>query len=97
MVLFTRPAVRLTRAPAFARSLSYSMAPGAAKARPAVLSHGARALAAGGRSQLGGIRTLTGKREKVKVLAVLYDGGEHAQQVCSYPLLLCFLLVFHLP
>jgi hypothetical protein len=28
------------------------------------------------------IRLLTTQREKVKVLAVLYDGGEHAKQVC---------------
>lgn len=28
-------------------------------------------------------RLLTTKREKVKVLAVLYDGGEHAKQVCG--------------
>jgi hypothetical protein len=30
-------------------------------------------------------RLLTTQREKVKVLAVLYDGGEHAQQVRTNP------------
>lgn len=29
----------------------------------------------------GSIRTLTGKREKVKVLLVLYDGKQHAKDV----------------
>jgi hypothetical protein len=30
-------------------------------------------------------RTLTGKREKVKVLLVLYDGKKHAEEVSSSP------------
>lgn len=33
------------------------------------------------------IRTLTGKREKVKVLLVLYDGKSHARDVSYYPAL----------
>ncbi len=33
-------------------------------------------------SNPGRVRWLTTQREKVKVLLVLYDGGEHAKQVC---------------
>tara|TARA_R110002060_G_scaffold41201_1_gene52706 strand:+ start:713 stop:1084 length:372 start_codon:yes stop_codon:yes gene_type:complete len=43
-----------------------------------VLSRGALALR---HNNLGSIRTLTGKREKVKVLLVLYDGKKHAEEV----------------
>jgi formate dehydrogenase len=46
-----------------------------------VLSRGAQALKY---NHLGGIRTLTGKREKVKVLLVLYDGLSHAKDVSTY-------------
>ena len=49
-------------------------------AAPRVSSRGALALR---HDYLGSIRTLTGKREKVKVLLVLYDGKEHAKQVRS--------------
>lgn len=57
----------------------------AARARPQVLSRGASALR---QHQLGSIRTLTGKREKVKVLLVLYDGKKHAEDVslASFPI-----------
>jgi hypothetical protein len=35
---------------------------------------------------MGQVRLLTGeKREKVKVLAVLYDGGKHAEEVRKAP------------
>ena len=33
------------------------------------------------RNGFGSIRTLTGSREKVKVLLVLYDGKQHAKDV----------------
>lgn len=36
---------------------------------------------------IGSIRTLTGVREKVKVLLVLYDGGKHAEEVRYLPVL----------
>lgn len=35
---------------------------------------------------MGQVRLLTGeKRKKVKVLAVLYDGGKHAEEVRKHP------------
>jgi hypothetical protein len=43
-------------------------------------------------NQMGQVRLLTGEREKVKVLAVLYDGGKHADEVRSNPVPhLCFI------
>ncbi|KAK6202214.1 formate dehydrogenase (NAD+) [Pestalotiopsis sp. IQ-011] len=51
--------------------------------RPAVASTGASPLSLPHRNPFGSpasIRMLTGQREKVKVLLVLYDGGEHARQ-----------------
>jgi formate dehydrogenase len=85
MVLLTRSICRLAR-PAFQSSFSRSLFTDAASARAGfspssrVLSRGALALR---HNPLGSIRTLTGKREKVKVLLVLYDGKEHAKQVRS--------------
>jgi formate dehydrogenase len=75
MVLLTRSICRLAR-PAFT-SASFTTA---ARPAPRVLSRGAQALR---RNNLGCIRTLTGKREKVKVLLVLYDGKQHAEEVSS--------------
>ena len=73
MVLLTRSLCRFAR-PALSSSFSTAARP-AHNAR--VLSRGASAL----RHNLGSIRTLTGKREKVKVLLVLYDGKKHAEEV----------------
>jgi hypothetical protein len=73
MVLLTRSLCRFAR-PALTSSF-HSAARPAHNAR--VLSRGALAL----RHNLGSIRTLTGKREKVKVLLVLYDGKKHAEEV----------------
>lgn len=75
MVLLTRSICRVAR-PAFTSSFST-----AARARPQVLARGATALR---QHQLGSIRTLTGKREKVKVLLVLYDGKKHAEEVSLF-------------
>lgn len=79
MVLLTRSICRLAR-PALTSSFSTA----ARGTTPRVLARGAAAL----RQQhpFGSIRTLTDKREKVKVLLVLYDGGKHAEEVRSqYP------------
>jgi hypothetical protein len=38
-------------------------------------------------------RLLTTRREKVKVLAVLYDGGKHAEEVRSPPFLIPYFFV----
>ena len=74
MVFLTRSICRLAR-PALSSSFTT-----AARGNPSsrVLSRGATALR---QHQLGSIRMLTGKREKVKVLLVLYDGGKHAEDV----------------
>ena len=74
MVLLTRSICRFAR-PALRSSFSTAARP-THNAR--VLSRGARALR---HNSLGSIRTLTGKREKVKVLLVLYDGKKHAEEV----------------
>jgi len=74
MVLLTRSICRLAR-PAFTSSLHTAARPSATSH---VLSRGALALR---HNNLGSIRTLTGKREKVKVLLVLYDGKKHAEEV----------------
>ena len=58
--------------------------PRAASARSAAAAVPAMPLQNG----FGSIRTLTGKREKVKALLVLYDGGQHAKDVS-----LAFLLL----
>jgi formate dehydrogenase len=74
MVFLTRSICRLAR-PAFTS---------AARPTPSssrILSAGALSLR---RNNLGSIRTLTDKREKVKVLLVLYDGKKHAEEV-SHP------------
>lgn len=78
MVLLTRSICRLASQSRPATRL-LSTASQAAR-RPSILSHGAAAL----RNNHLGIRTLTGKREKVKVLLVLYDGGKHAEQVSVF-------------
>jgi hypothetical protein len=39
-------------------------------------------------------RLLTTQREKVKVLAILYDGGKHAEEVRARPLLAVILFYF---
>jgi formate dehydrogenase len=73
MVLLTRSLCRFAR-PALTSSFHSA-------ARP---THSSRLLASGAsalRHNLGSIRTLTGKREKVKVLLVLYDGKNHAEEV----------------
>ena len=73
MVFLTQSLCRAAR-PAFA---SLAARPIAASSSH-ILSRGALNLR---HSRLGGIRTLTSKREKVKVLLVLYDGGKHADDV----------------
>lgn len=78
MVLLTRSICRLARNPATSRSLFTAAA---ARPTPTVLSRGAQALR---QHNLGSIRTLTGNREKVKVLLVLYDGKKHAEEVSSH-------------
>jgi formate dehydrogenase len=75
MVLLTRSIGRLARNPAASRSLFTAAV---ARPTPFVVSRGAQALH---QHNLGSIRTLTGKREKVKVLLVLYDGKKHAEEV----------------
>ncbi|KAK6582861.1 hypothetical protein PZA11_005269 [Diplocarpon coronariae] len=74
MVLLTRSICRLAR-PALKSSLHTAARP---TASANVLS---RAAAAPRYNNLGSIRTLTGKCEKVKVLLVLYDGKKHAEEV----------------
>jgi formate dehydrogenase len=76
MVLLTRSLCRLAARPALSSSLFTS----AARSSPSTLSRGALALRHN-YSNLGSIRTLTGVREKVKVLLVLYDGKKHAEEV----------------
>ena len=76
MVLLTRSICRLAR-PALTSSFSTAARPTPSSR---VLSRGALALR---HHNLGSIRTLTGKREKVKVLLVLYDGKKHAEEARS--------------
>ncbi|RDL35407.1 Formate dehydrogenase [Venustampulla echinocandica] len=75
MVLLTRSLHRLA-SHAVTRSSLHSAA--RATASPSVLFRGAQALR---HNNLGSIRMLTGQREKVKVLLVLYDGKDHAKDV----------------
>jgi len=82
MVLLTRSICRLASQSSRPASRSLFTASPAARSRPTILSHGAAAL----RNNHLGIRTLTGKREKVKVLLVLYDGHKHAEEVSVPPL-----------
>lgn len=52
--------------------------------RPALAPKSSTSLSLSSRSPFGApasIRSLTGQREKVKVLLVLYDGGKHAEEV----------------
>lgn len=75
MVLLTRSLCRLASRPA-SRSLFTAAR---ASQRPSILNTSTAALKY---NHLGRIRTLTGeKREKVKVLLVLYDGKKHAEEV----------------
>lgn len=57
----------------------------AAARRPRVASARAAAAAMPLQNGFGSIRTLTGIREKVKVLLVLYDGKQHAKDVSRPP------------
>ena len=75
MVLLTRSICRLARP---AASAAFTTAAAARPTPRVLLSRGAQALR---HNNLGSIRTLTGKREKVKVLLVLYDGKKHAEEV----------------
>jgi formate dehydrogenase len=68
MVFLTRSIGRLAR-PA-CRSIVAAARPGPRTARAAPFQNA-----------FGSIRTLTAKREKVKVLLVLYDGKKHAEEV----------------
>lgn len=88
MVLTTRPmSLFSSRAPSFVASASRSCPWRAAlhtRARPPSFPGGATFRA----SKFGPLlstRLLTTRREKVKVLAVLYDGGVHAEQVRKTP------------
>ncbi len=72
MVFLTQSLCRLAR-PAFASAAARPIA-----SPSHILSRGSMALR---RNALGNIRTLTTAREKVKVLLVLYDGKEHAEEV----------------
>ena len=74
MVFLTRSLCRMASRSAAASFSTARATPPSAR----VLSRGAQALKY---NHLGGIRTLTGKREKVKVLLVLYDGKKHAEEV----------------
>jgi formate dehydrogenase len=77
MVFLTRSLGRMASRSAAASFSTARATPPSAR----VLSRGAQALKY---NQLGGIRTLTGKREKVKVLLVLYDGKSHAIDVSNF-------------
>jgi hypothetical protein len=76
MVLFTRSLSRLIRP---------ALTPAGCTAARASPHRRTRGPVAWPQHQLGGIRTLTSIREKVKVLLVLYDGGKHAEEVSSPP------------
>lgn len=86
MVLLTRSLCRLARTPAATRSL-FTIARSSPVSNT-VLSRGTPLAALRSsylqhNNHIGSIRTLTGKREKVKVLLVLYDGKKHAEEVRS--------------
>jgi len=76
MVFLTRSVCRWARSPATSRSLFTAAA--ATRPTPSIVSRGAQALRY---NNIGKVRMLTGKREKVKVLLVLYDGKKHAEEV----------------
>ena len=85
MVLLIRSIGRLASSssrPASRSLFSAAAAPAAAR-RLRAASPRAGAAAMPLRNGFGSIRTLTGKREKVKVLLVLYDGNQHAKDVSS--------------
>jgi formate dehydrogenase len=75
MVLLTRSLCRLAARPALSSPLFTS----AARTSP-ILSRARH----NNFNDLGSIRTLTGVREKVKVLLVLYDGKKHAEEVSQF-------------
>lgn len=89
MVLLIRSIGRLaSSSSSSSRPASRSLFTAAAQAatrrpRAAAAFPGAAALATAMplRNGFGSIRKLTGKREKVKVLLVLYDGKQHAKDV----------------
>lgn len=88
MVLLARSFQRCARpvsSRAFSTSFARSPRPSTVRSAVSSRSAGGPSLSLPPRSAFGtpsSIRLLTGKREKVKVLLVLYDGGEHAKQVC---------------
>jgi formate dehydrogenase len=74
MVLLTRSLCRLAARPALSPLFT-----SAARTSP-ILSR----VRHNNYNNLGSIRTLTGVREKVKVLLVLYDGKKHAEEVSQF-------------
>jgi hypothetical protein len=95
MVLLTRSLPTLSRqAGPTARRALHSAATATSRrcgvaSRPALaqlVSKRTGCLGLAATNQMGQVRLLTGeKREKVKVLAVLYDGGKHAEEVRKAP------------
>jgi formate dehydrogenase len=87
MVLLTRSLCRIVsqsiaRPAAASRASLFTAAAARTTPQSRVLSRGALPLAPRhSNNHIGSIRTLTGKREKVKVLLVLYDGKKHAEEV----------------
>jgi hypothetical protein len=75
MVLLIRSLGRLALRPT-----SRSLCTAGAARRPSIISTRAAPLRP---NIFGSIRTLTEKREKVKVLLVLYDGKKHAVEVSA--------------
>ena len=76
MVLLTRSLYRLAHPSSAFTSSAFNAA--RTTSQSSILRSGALSPR---HNTLGSIRTLTGKREKVKVLLVLYDGKDHAKQV----------------
>jgi formate dehydrogenase len=76
MVLLTRSLCRLAARPA----LSPLFTSAARASTSPILSR----VRHNNYNNLGSIRTLTGVREKVKVLLVLYDGKKHAEEVSRF-------------
>lgn len=94
MVLLTRPLHRLAARPSFCSRAIFT-ATAAARPIPTWTTRSS-AIRLQKLNSFGNARMLTGdKREKVKVLLVLYDGGKHAEDVCYIftlpPLLDCGL------
>lgn len=87
MVLLTRSLCRIVShsiARPAARASFFTASAARTTPQSRVLSRGALALRQHN-NHIGSIRTLTGKREKVKVLLVLYDGKKHAEEVRILP------------